>query len=267
MSAFREGVLAGRTAFVAGASGGINLGIAQALSRAGAAVTVVSRNEQRIAAAAATLTQAGGRALGIMADVREPEALQAAYARTVEAFGPIDIVVSGAAGNFHANAAELSPKGFKTVVDIDLLGTFNVFRVGYEHLRTPGASLIAITAPGARRPGLHQVHANAAKAGVNMVVQCLAMEWGPAGIRVNAISPGPIAGTEGMARLAATPQREEAIRTRLALRRYGEVSDIAEAALYLASDAGRYVTGAILDCDGGMALGDASGNALPTIPR
>lgn len=262
MSAFRDGLLAGRTAFVAGASGGINLGIAQALARAGAAVTVVSRHAERSAAAAATVTDAGGRALGIAADVREPEALQGAYAQTVGAFGPIDVVVSGAAGNFHASAAELSPKGFKTVVDIDLLGTFNVFRLAYEHLRTPGASLIAITAPGARRPGLHQVHANAAKAGVNMVVQCLAMEWGPAGIRVNAISPGPIAGTEGMARLAATAERENAIRARLALRHYGEISDISEAALYLASDAGRYVTGTVLDCDGGMALGDASGDAL-----
>jgi NAD(P)-dependent dehydrogenase (short-subunit alcohol dehydrogenase family) len=263
VSAFRDGVLAGRTAFVAGASGGINLGIAQALARAGAAVTLASRSAERIAAAAGTITQAGGRALGIAADVREPEVLQAAYAKAVEAFGPVDIVISGAAGNFHANAAELSPKGFKTVVDIDLLGTFNVFRLAFDHLRKPGASLIAITAPGARRPGLHQVHANAAKAGVNMVVQCLAMEWGPAGIRVNAISPGPIAGTEGMARLASTPEREQAIRTRLALRRYGEVGDVAEAALYLASDAGRYVTGAILDCDGGMVLGDASGDALP----
>lgn len=258
-SAFRDGLLAGRTALVAGASGGINLGIAQAIARAGAAVTVLSRDAARIAAAAATISGAGGRALGVAADVRDPEALQAAYAAAVAAFGPIDIVVSGAAGNFPAAAAELSPKGFKTVVDIDLLGTFNVFRLSWEHLRKPGASLIAITAPGARRPGLNQVHANAAKAGVNMVVQCLAMEWGPAGVRVNAISPGPIAGTEGMARLAASPEREQAIRSRLALRRYGEIEDIAEAALYLAGDAGRYVTGAILDCDGGMVLGDASG--------
>jgi NAD(P)-dependent dehydrogenase (short-subunit alcohol dehydrogenase family) len=265
-SVFRDGLLAGRTAFVAGASRGINLGIAQALAAAGAAVTLVSRDAQRIEAARRAVVAQGGRALGVAADVREPDALESAYAAAVAAFGPIDIVVSGAAGNFLAPAATLSPKGFKTVVDIDLLGTFNVFRLAFPHLRKPGASLIAITAPGAQRPGLFQVHANAAKAGVNMVVQCLAMEWGPAGVRVNAISPGPIAGTEGMARLAATPEREQALKARLPLRRYGDISDIADAALYLAGDSGRFITGAILSCDGGMVLGDASGDALGAPP-
>lgn len=256
----------GKVAFLAGASGGINLGIAQAFANAGAAVALVSRDPQRIEAAARSITQGGAVAVGLAADVRDPEALRKAYAAATKALGLIDLVVSGAAGNFLAPAAQLSPNGFKTVVDIDLLGTFNVFRIGFEHLRKPGACLIAITAPGAQRPGLFQVHANAAKAGVNMLVQCLAMEWGPAGIRVNAISPGPIEGTEGMARLAAAPERERALKSKLALRRYGQVEDIAQAALYLGSDAARYVTGAILSCDGGMVLGDASGDAL-TPPR
>ena len=175
-------------------------------------------------------------------------------------------MVSGAAGNFHAGAANLSANGFKTVIDIDLIGNFYVLRAGFDHLRKPGASLISITAPGGSVPGLFQVHANAAKAGINMTVRCLAMEWGPAGVRVNALSPGPIAGTAGMLKLAATPERERAIKARLPLREFGSLDDITGAALFLASDASRYVTGTILDCDGGMRLGDASGDALAPVP-
>ncbi len=115
-------------------------------------------------------------------------------------------------------------------------------------------------------PVMFQIHACAAKAGVNMVTRCLAMEWGPAGIRVNAISPGPIADTEGMARLAPDAAADAAYKKAIPLRGYGTKADIAEMALYLACDASRYVTGAILDCDGGWSLGDASADAL-TVPK
>ena len=130
----------------------------------------------------------------------------------------------------------------------------------------PGAALIAITAGQAVHPMSFQIHACAAKAGVNMVVKCLALEWGPAGVRVNGISPGPIADTEGMRRLA-DPAQEKALKARLALRDYGTKGDIAEAALYLASPAAKYVTGAILNVDGGTDLGDASADALTVPPR
>jgi NAD(P)-dependent dehydrogenase (short-subunit alcohol dehydrogenase family) len=156
----------------------------------------------------------------------------------------------------------MSANAFKTVVDIDLIGTFNVLRAAFPHLRRPGASLISITAPQAVNPSMFQAHACAAKAGVNMLTKCLAMEWGPAGVRVNAISPGPIAETEGMARLAPTPELERSAKGRLALRDYGTKGDISAAALFLASDAARYITGTILDCDGGASLGDASGDAI-----
>ena len=102
-----------------------------------------------------------------------------------------------------------------------------------------------------------QAHVCAAKAGINQLVRVLAMEWGPAGVRVNGISPGPIANTEGMARLAPTEAAEKAITSRIALRRYGEVEEVAESAVFLVSDSARYVTGTILDCDGGSQLGDA----------
>lgn len=260
--AFRDGILAGKTAYIAGGSSGINLGIAQRLVEQGARVAIVSRSQDKIDAAVKTLTDAGGTAFGVSADVRDYAAVEASLKATHERFGDIDIVVSGAAGNFLAPVIGMSANAFKTVVDIDLIGTFNVLRACYDYLRKPGASLISITAGQGTHPMMFQAHACAAKAGINMLTRCLAMEWGPAGIRVNAISPGPIAETEGMARLAASPAMEAALKARIPLRDYGAKRDIADMALYLASDNAAYITGAIMDVDGGSSLGDASADAL-----
>lgn len=251
-----------KSVFVAGASSGINLGIARSFAREGARLTVLSRSSDKIEAAAAELRALGAEAIGIACDVRDYPGLEAAFAKAVAAHGPVDVLVSGAAGNFLAPAVKMSANAFKTVVDIDLLGTFNVFRASFPHLTRPGASLIAITAGQAVRPMPFQIHACAAKAGVNMVVKCLALEWGPAGIRVNAISPGPIADTEGMARLAGEPGREAEIKRRLPLRDYGAKDDIADAAIFLSSAAAKYVTGTILNVDGGSELGDAGVDAI-----
>lgn len=260
-SAFRPDLLKGRTAFVAGGTSGINLGIAARFVQLGARVVVVGRDAEKARAAAAGL---GGpeQALGLSADVRNYEAVHTALRQAVEAFGPLDIVVSGAAGNFVAPVLGMSANGFRTVVDIDLMGTFNVFRASHEFVRRPGASLIAISAGQADHPKTLQAHACAAKAGVNQLVRVLAMEWGREGIRVNAITPGPIANTEGMARLAPTPEANARRIERLALRRYGEASEVAECAVFLSSASASYVTGAILYCDGGSGLGDASDRAL-----
>ena len=255
--------LAGKTAFVAGASSGINLEIARQFAAHGAKVAILSRSAEKIAAAAKMLCDEGHEVIGISCDVRDYAGLEAAYAQTVAAFGKIDVVLSGAAGNFLAPALGMSANAFKTVVDIDLLGTFNVFRASFEHLNRPGASLITITAGQAVNPMMFQIHACAAKAGVNMVTKCLAMEWGPAGVRVNAISPGPIADTEGMARLAPSEAAEARTKGRIPLRDYGTKRDIAEMALYLASDGARYITGSIFNVDGGSELGDATPDAIP----
>ena len=255
--------LKGKTAFVAGASSGINLEIARRFAAEGARVALLSRSAEKIEAAASGIRAEGHTAFGIACDVRDYAGLEAAYAQTVSAYGKIDIVLSGAAGNFLAPALGMSANAFKTVVDIDLLGTFNVFRASFAHLNRPGASLITITAGQAVNPMMFQIHACAAKAGVNMVTKCLAMEWGPAGVRVNAISPGPIADTEGMARLAPDPQREARTKARIPLRDYGTKADIAEMALYLASDSARYITGSIFNVDGGSELGDATMDAIP----
>ena len=261
-NAFIDKPLAGKVAFVAGASSGINLGIALHFARAGAKVAIISRSAEKIAAAAKTITDEGFTAMGIAADVRSFEAVDAALKATHDAYGKIDIVISGAAGNFVAPALGISSNGFKTVVDIDLVGTFHVLRACFQYLNRPGASLISITAPQGVNPSMFQAHVCAAKAGINMLTKCLAMEWGPAGVRVNAISPGPIADTEGMLRLAGTPEAEAAVKARIALRDYGTKTDIADMAMFLSTDNAKYVTGSIIDCDGGSKLGDAGANAL-----
>src|SRR6185437_7809616 len=206
---FRENLLAGKAAVVAGASSGINLQIATRFAQAGARVAIFSRSEEKIQAAAAGIRALGGEATGFAQDVRDYAGVAATLASAATAYGPFDIVVSGAAGNFVAPALGMSANGFRTVVDIDLNGTFNVFRACYDLLKRPGASLIAITAGQAVNPSMFQAHVCAAKAGINQLIRVLAMEWGPTGVRVNGISPGPIANTEGMARLAPTPEAEQ----------------------------------------------------------
>jgi NAD(P)-dependent dehydrogenase (short-subunit alcohol dehydrogenase family) len=254
MSAFKDGLLEGKTAFVAGGTSGINLGIATRLAELGARVAVAGRNPEKAQAAAASI---GRGAVGHSCDVRDYAATRAVMENVSGKWGPIDIVVSGAAGNFLAPAVGLSANGFRTVVDIDLNGTFNVFRGCYDLIRKPGASLIAITAGQAVKPMMQQAHACAAKAGVNQLVRVLAMEWGPEGVRVNGISPGPIAGTEGMARLAPSEAILRSVEARIPLRRLGQVHEVAESAVFLCSESAAYITGTILDCEGGSQLGDA----------
>lgn len=252
-SPFRDNLFAGRTAFIAGGTSGINLGIAIRFAELGARVAVLGRNPEKAANAAQAI---GHGAIARTADVRDFAGIRAAMADIAGSLGPFDIVVSGAAGNFLAPALGMSANAFKAVVDIDLIGTFNVFR-GCHDLLAPGASLIAITAGQAINAMALQAHACAAKAGVNQLVRVLALEWGP-DVRVNGISPGPIADTEGIARLAPDPATRAAHYDRIALKRWGTCAEVAEAAVFLSSEAAHYITGTILDVDGGSQIGDAS---------
>ncbi|WP_034385940.1 SDR family oxidoreductase [Deinococcus sp. YIM 77859] len=249
---FRPDLLAGKHALITGGGSGINLGIAQSFAAHGCAVTILGRNLEKAQNAARGIEAAGGRALGVSADVRDFAALQAAAQAGVEAFGPLDIVICGAAGNFPAPVDGISPNGFKTVVDIDLLGTYNTIKASAPHLRVPGATILSISAYGVPVP--LQAHVVAAKAGVDALTQTLAAEWGLRGVRVNAILPGPIDGTEGMARLAPDEETRRQFTETVPLGRFGVPQDIANAALFLVSDAASYVTGVILPVDGGQNM-------------
>jgi NAD(P)-dependent dehydrogenase (short-subunit alcohol dehydrogenase family) len=178
--------------------------------------------------------------------------------RFARRFGPIDVLVSGAAGNFPARATDLSPNGFRAVVEIDLLGTFHVMRAAYAHLVKPGACVINISAPQAFIASPMQVHVCAAKAGVDMITRTLAIEWGPDGVRINSVTPGPIDGTEGMQRLAPTEAIRKKVVESVPMRRMGTPDDVAQVCLFLASDAGRYVSGTVIPVDGAWSTSGAS---------
>jgi len=247
-----------KTVFIAGGTSGINLGIARGFAQAGAKVAVMSRSEEKVEAAVALLKKDGSDAFGSAADVRDVDAVSNALTKTHESCGEIDVLISGAAGNFPALAHDLSPNGFKAVVDIDLLGSFNVLKIGFQFLSKSGASIINISAPQAINPMQGQIHVCAAKAGVDMLTRVLAMEWGELGIRVNSIIPGPIDKTEGMRRLAPTANARRAVTSSVPLGRMGTVEDIAQAALWLASPLASYINGAVIPVDGGWSLGGDS---------
>ena len=252
---FAPDLLAGKTAFVMGGTRGMNLEIARRFAQHGANVVVSSRSPERCESASAELVALGAKSLGIPCDVRDYDRVAAAMKTTFDTFGEIDIVIAGQAGNFYAPATGMSANGFKTVIDIDLNGTFHVYRAAFEYLRKPGASLIAITAPEAVRPLPFQSHVCSAKAGVNMLTKCLAIEWGPVGVRVNGISPGPIEDSWGMQNvIAVTPEIKEQITAATPLRRWGTVAEVADAALFLTSPAAAYITGTVLDVDGGVTI-------------
>lgn len=244
----------GKTVMVFGGTSGINLGIARAFAEAGAKLGVASRSAEKVAAAVDLLSNET-KALGYPLDVRDFDAVKAAVEHFRAERGTIDVLVSGAAGNFPIAAAALSSNGFRTVTDIDTLGTFHVMRAAYDHLTKPGASIINLSAPQAWIATAMQVHVCAAKAGVDMITRTLAMEWGPEGVRVNSVSPGPIAGTEGMERLAPTPEAKARSAKSVPLQRMGTVEDVADVCLFLASDAARYVSGVVLPVDGGLTAG------------
>jgi peroxisomal 2,4-dienoyl-CoA reductase len=192
----------------------------------------------------------------VAADVRNPEAVEKAIAATIERFGKIDIVINGAAGNFLCKAEELSPNGFGTVVDIDLKGTFNVCRAAFDQLKENHGQVLNISATLHYLGTPMQLHVSAAKAGVDALTRNLAVEWGRYGIRVNAIAPGPIEDTEGMKRLVPEPVKDK-LRKNIPLGRFGRISDIERAAVFLCSDAASFINGEILVVDGGQWLSAA----------
>jgi NAD(P)-dependent dehydrogenase (short-subunit alcohol dehydrogenase family) len=254
MSVFKDGLFQGKHVFITGGSSGINLGIAEAFGALGARVSINGRQPEKLEAAVAGLKAKGIAAAGYAGDVRDYAQVNAMLGAAVQAFGALNVLVCGAAGNFASPAVGLSTNGFKAVVDIDLVGTFNAARAAFERLEKPGACVIAISAPQAGVPYPMQAHVCAAKAGVDMLVKTLALEWGPAGVRVVSIWPGPIDGTEGMQRLAGDPQTRRQVESSMPLTRLGTKAEVAQLAVFLASEGASYCTGGVYTVDGGMSL-------------
>jgi NAD(P)-dependent dehydrogenase (short-subunit alcohol dehydrogenase family) len=248
-----DGIFSDKTVVVTGGGSGINFGIARAFAELGANVAICGRTQLKLEKAAATLKETGAEVFACVADVREPEAVDSFLEGTKTALGSAHIVVAGAAGNFLCLAKDMSPNGFKTVVDIDLIGTFNTAKAAYGQLRETSGSMLMISAAQAFMPFAFQAHAGAAKAGVEQLMRQLALEWGQDGVRVNAIVPGPVEGTEGLARLSATSLHKTLIDT-IPMGRLGRAEDISAAAVFLASPLASYTTGTTMIVDGGQFL-------------
>lgn len=253
---FAADTLKGRVALITGGGSGLGLEIATAYASLGASVMLVGRNEERVQAAAEQLQREGGQAAAARCDVRDYDQVKAAVDATVERYGALDILVNNAAGNFVCPTAELSVNGWKTVIDIDLNGTFYGCHAAYPHLKASGfgGSIISIITMLGVTGWPAAAHASAAKGGILSLSRTLAVEWGDDGIRTNTISPGPIGDTEGVKRMYIEGGKGDLEAKKTALGRFGRKADIANAAVYLASDLASYVTGENLIVDGGRWL-------------
>ena len=246
-------MLEGHVAFITGGGSGINLGIARAFARCGAKVAICGRTEERLEAAAEELRGLGAEVAFQAADVRDAEALQASVDHAVSQLGDISIAVAGAAGNFYAQAEKMSSNAFRTVVDIDLMGAYHMARATFPSLKKTRGSILFITAGQAFKAMKYQAHVGAAKAGIEMLMKDLALEWGPHGIRSNSLVPGPVEGTEGMARLAGDTG-DEMWKKAVPLGRYASTAEMGAMAAVLSGPLGAYVTGSQYMVDGGTGL-------------
>lgn len=253
-SCFSPDLLRGQVALVTGGATGIGFAICRVLGQHGARVALMSRKEENLRAAVQQLEAEGIEARYAVADVREAEAVNTAVQGIVGDWGRLDILVNNAAGNFPAPMSHISPNGFRSVVGIDLLGTYNVSRAVFDAWqRAHGGNIVNISAPFELKGIAMQAHVAAAKAGVDSLTRTSAVEWGPHGIRVNGVAPGPIEATEGMQRFAdSVPGASETPPTPLGF--IGNGGDIAYAVLYFCSPVARYVTGQILVVDGGATV-------------
>ncbi|KAL6313584.1 hypothetical protein AAG906_006952 [Vitis piasezkii] len=261
-SPFKADVLKGKVALLTGGGSGIGFEISTQFGLHGASIAIMGRRKQVLDSAVSGLCSQGIPAVGFVGDVRKQEDAKRVVESTVKHFGRLDILVNAAAGNFLVSSEDLSPNGFRTVMDIDSVGTFTMCHEALKYLKkggpgrsfSSGGSILNISATLHYTASWYQIHVSAAKAAVDATTRNLALEWGTDyDIRVNGIAPGPIGDTAGMSKLAPEEISNKA-REIMPLYKLGEKWDIAMAALYLASDAGKYINGTTLVVDGGLWL-------------
>ncbi|SMF65895.1 NAD(P)-dependent dehydrogenase, short-chain alcohol dehydrogenase family [Tistlia consotensis] len=251
------GTFEGQVVLITGGGTGLGLGMGLEFARLGATIAVASRKADHRLRGVAAIEAAGGAAIEVALDVREPEAVSAAFARIEAEAGPVSVLVNNAAGNFPVRAERLSPNGWRAVVDIVLTGTFLCSREFARRRVACGAggpilNVLATYVDGGA-PG--HAHSAAAKSGVRSLTETLAVEWAPDGIRVNAIAPGVFPHGDHSPDMARNrPEGYEAERTRIPALRTGRLHELGWAATWLCSPHAAFVTGHVLVIDGGERL-------------
>ncbi|KAJ5271569.1 hypothetical protein N7524_004838 [Penicillium chrysogenum] len=282
---WKDGIFANKVVFCTGGAGTICSAQVRALVHLGANACIIGRNVEKTERVAQDIATArpGAKVIGIgSVDVRKLENLQQAVERCVKELGGIDFVIAGAAGNFLASIEQLSVNAFKSVMDIDVLGSYNTLKATLPYLRESaskhrmdsttlqpspvgtGGRIVFVSATIHYRGMPFQSHVSVAKAGIDALSHSVAIEYGPRGLTSNIIAPGPIAQTEGLERLLPADALEAYTKAQ-PLGRFGHVRDIADATVYLFSDTGSYVSGQTLVVDGAnwrMSAGGASGGSL-----
>ncbi|MCA1813829.1 MAG: SDR family oxidoreductase [Halobacteriales archaeon] len=252
-SAFRPDLLKDKVCLVTGGGTGLGFAMADAFAAHGAHVAIASRKEEHLKPAAEQLEKHGQKVLWRTLDVRQPDQVQALMDGVRDELGGLDVLVNNAAGNFLVGVEELSPNGWRAVLGIVLDGTFYCSKAAFPMLEERKGSIINIVATYAWTAAPATAHSGAAKAGVLNLTGTCAVEWGPRGVRCNAIAPGPIDTPGASGQLFPTPELRERVAKMVPMERFGEQDDIGQAALYLAS--APYVTGACLVVDGGLSMG------------
>ncbi|CAJ1400562.1 unnamed protein product [Effrenium voratum] len=261
-SYFRNDVLRGRVALITGGGSGIGFEVAKQFGFHGCkGVVIMGRRQQFLEEAVGLLSKEGVNAAFVTGDVRKFEDCTAAVQMAVKKFGALDILVNAAAGNFLAAAEQISSNGFRTVMDIDAVGTFNTTRAAFDALKTSqfGGVVTNITATLHYTATWYQTAPVAAKAAIDAMTRNLALEWGDFGIRCNGVAPGPIAETPGLEKLSGG-NADKIDWSHIPARRPGLKAEIASACIYLCLN--RYITGQVLPVDGGEWFGKK-----PMIPR
>ena len=253
---FRDGLLDGQVGIITGGATGIGLGISSTLAQLGMHVVLASRKPEHLQPAVDGIVAAGGKASAVQVDVRDQERVQAMAKEVHEAHGRIDLLVNNAAGNFYAPSETLSANAWKSVIEIDLYGTFYCTQAVFPYMKAQGGGRVVSTSMTLHYRGWPlMAHATAAKAGVDALTKTLAVEWADHGIRINAIAPGGI-----NTAMTATPSIPEGLDFQLVaryapLRGSSEPEDLTDLILLLAGPRGRSIHGACLNADRGITAG------------
>jgi 3-oxoacyl-[acyl-carrier protein] reductase len=249
-------LLAGRIALVTGSSRGIGEAIAREFAREGAAVAVHGRDEAAARGVADAISADGGQAISVLGDVTEFAQVEAIRHQIESSYGPVDVLVANAGGNFAPPALleEITEEGFQATVNGNLLATFLTLKSFLPGMKERGrGSIITMgSAAGRRADARTPIPYSAAKAGVALLTQDVAAQAGPSGIRVNCLAPETILTERNLSRIPAAQQ--ETIAAYHPLKRLGTPEDVARAAVFLAADTSAWITGVVLDIAGGAVL-------------